>query len=136
MTKLVGFGAIAAAYALFGLAWLMRMRPLRVLFGVAAAVVWVAAVFGFFAVLAFEAFDVGQYPIECPVPGHDSDVVPSHWSWLPPGEVCEYPSGEVGPTYWRIPAAAFLIGFPFVAAAVWPRRRAASTSHRHFAAST
>ena len=136
MTKFVGLGVIATAYALFALAWLIRIRVVRLVCGVAAAVVWIAATFGFLGVVAFEAFDTGQYPINCPVTGHDSDSVPSHWSWLPPGEVCEYPSGATGPTYWRIPAVLLLVGFPFCGAELWPRRRVAAASRQHAAANT
>jgi hypothetical protein len=46
---------------------------------------------------------------------------------VPPGQVCEYPSGDVGPTYWRIPAALALGAIPVVTIAVWPRRRPAKS---------
>ena len=41
----------------------------------------------------------------------------------PTGTVCDYPTGDVGPTYWRIPAAAAIVGLPGVWVAAWPLRR-------------
>ena len=80
------------------------------------------AVLAFIALLDYEHSDIPA-GLNCEVlPGpDDSNYPPSHWSWLPPGEVCEYPTGDAEPTWWRVIAAGALLAPPVVIAAAWRR---------------
>ena len=104
---IIGLSAASAALALG-----VPNRPARIVCAVHAAVLWTLALLAFSGLLAVERSSVGTESFLCPVPGQDSSYVSSHWSWIPPGEVCEYASGDVGPTYWRIPAAMLLVAIP------------------------
>ena len=124
VTKVDGLVLIGSVVVLIALAWWMPLRSVRILLAVTAAVLWVIALLAFLGVLALESIDTGPASMGCPLPGgDDSAVAASHWSWVPPGEVCEYPSGEVGPSYWRIPAAIALLAIPAGTTSAWPRRR-------------
>jgi hypothetical protein len=95
----------------------------RLLLGI-AIVLWGIGCLAFVSVLAIERSDVSRYgSISCPISGADSAYAPSHWSNVPPGEVCEYPSGNAGPGYGRVAIAAGLIALPLAALVGWPRRR-------------
>jgi hypothetical protein len=108
------------------LAGRIHSRPARLLLVASAAAVWFTSVIGFVAVLGLEHSDVGPASLDCPVPGGDGSTgAPSRWTWIPPGEICEYASGEVRATYMRIPFALGLVVIPVVAVVAWPRRRRA-----------
>ena len=114
--KVRGLGLLAAVAALFALAWRVRTQPLRRMLIASAVAGWIVALFGFVLLLAVESSEVGTTSsVLCVEPGaSDSTFFPSRWSWLPPGRVCEFPSGDVGPTYLRIPAAVALVAIPTV----------------------
>ncbi len=92
----------------------------RIVFGILAGTVWVLAVFAFISLLAFENSQVGPHDLSCPVQGQDSVYADSHWSWFPPGAVCEFDHGDEGPSWWRVAVIAALLAVP---AAVVVRRR-------------
>jgi hypothetical protein len=121
--KLLGLLLIATVVGLAYLAWRTPSPRARGTFAAAAILLWFVACIAFATLLGFEMVATGGTPATCT--GHhvdDSDGAPSRWSWLPPGQVCEYPSGDSGPTYWRIPALAVLLVLPPFAAAKWPTR--------------
>jgi hypothetical protein len=123
-------GVIAAGLGLIGFVYLLMLGSLaargeiRIMLGVAAILLNVAAAVGFIGLLALE-HDSPFESTACPIPRADSDYAPSHFSWIPPGRVCDYPTGDVGPTYWRIPAAIAIVGLPGAWVALWPLRRRA-----------
>ena len=83
-----------------------------------ATVLWVVAVLAFAALLGWESRDVGRFDFVCEGPGHESSYVESEWSWMPPGRVCKFDSGDEGPTWWRVPALAALIALPVASALI------------------
>ncbi len=116
-----GLGLIAFVYLLM-LASLAARGKERVALGVAAVALIVVAAVAFIGLLALERDD-GSLITSCAIPTSDSDYAPSHWTWVPPGKVCDYTTGDVGPTYWRLPAAIAIVAFPGVWVLLWPRRR-------------
>jgi hypothetical protein len=104
------------------LAWRVPVRRRRRALVVGFAALWLIAVAIFSSVLESEHSDVGPPSVACPVPGDDSSTSPSRWSWIPPGEVCELPAGDVGPTDLRIPFAGALLVIPVALIVAWPRR--------------
>ena len=89
-----------------------------------AFVMWVLATVPFVGLLAFEREETGlESSLTCPLPNEDSTGAPSHWSWVPPGIVCEYPHGDEGPGYWRLPVVLALIGIPVALSRVNKRSR-------------
>jgi hypothetical protein len=129
VAKFLGLLWIAGVVALTVGAWRSPSRRTRTTAGVLAILFWCTATVAFLGLLAVEAGDSGSGMFGCAAPsGQSAEPPPSRWSWLPPGEVCEYASGDVDPTYWRIPAAVALLACPLIAAAFWPRRPAESTA--------
>ena len=128
MGKFVGLLVVAIAAHLAFLAWWIPTKSVRVFLAATAAILWFVSCFAFVGLLAYEAIESSGSSMHCPVGNDNSEFVPAHWSWAPPGVVCEYPSGDVGPTYWRIPAALVLAVIPPLAVAAWPRRRSLVTS--------
>jgi hypothetical protein len=121
--QLVGLFAVAVPLGLVVLAtWVApKRRAVGLTIAGSAMLLWAVALVPFVGLLAFERYDMGEHALVCE--RSDSSYYPSHWSWLPPGAVCEYPSGDVGPTYWRIPVALSLLATPALAFVVmWPRR--------------
>ncbi|HTL85382.1 MAG TPA: hypothetical protein VL856_09375 [Acidimicrobiia bacterium] len=128
MAKFWGMGFIILVIPLAIVASLTRRPIVRFVSAVAAVTLWASASLAFVGLLAIEHSDISvQASLSCPVKNNDSEFVPSHWSYLPPGVVCEYPLGEVGPTYWRIPAAVVLIAVPISFVVFRPLRRRRST---------
>jgi hypothetical protein len=128
--KVIGLALIGVVCALLVLAWWIPAKPVRRLLAATAIAAWVVALLGFLGVLALESAQLGPASGDCPIPGpDDSAVAASHWSWVPPGAVCEYAGGEVGPTYWRVPAAIGLVAIPVATTAAWPRRRTRWSTH-------
>jgi hypothetical protein len=101
------------------LAWFIPVKLVRGFLAFLAMTLWFACFFAFAGLLTFESIDSATCPIE------DSVYASSHWSWVPPGAVCEYPAGDAGPTYWRIPALLMLAAIPPLAVVAWPRRHQA-----------
>lgn len=120
-----GLVLIGVICALVGVAACVRGRSVQRVLGV-SLFLWVFATLAFAALLLWEAEGInGASDLNsCPVPGQDSTYAPSKWSWLPPGAVCEFKHGDVGPTWWRVPALFALIGAPVGAAVVAKRRDA------------
>jgi hypothetical protein len=136
VAKVDGLVVIGVSLALVVLASRVANRWMRLIFAVAAGAIWLLSLFAFVGLLALEDFDVGPAAFLCPVPGQDSNYAPSHFSWIPPGEVCDFPSGDLGPTYWRIPAALALVAIPAAPFWVLPRKqRPSPTPGVHSAAS-
>jgi hypothetical protein len=96
----------------------------RLLLCVTATIMWALISFAFVGLLAFEHSNVdSRGSLDCPRDHDDSSYAPSRWSWMPPGEVCEYADGESGPSHGRI-------GFAIVSTVVlpatlflWPRKQ-------------
>src|SRR5262245_33365052 len=104
MVALVGLLVIAASVVFLTLGLHARFRTLRVGFLVLAYVLWIPAALAFMTLLSFEAGSVqdgGSTFSACYGTESSESAPPSHWSWIPPGQVCDYRSGDVGPTYWR-----------------------------------
>jgi hypothetical protein len=119
------WGEVVAAGTFGGLAllaWRITHPWTRGLFVATAFVVWIGSLLLFAGLLTLERTDIGTSSLTCPASGTDSTYYPSHWSWIPPGEVCERPTGDVGPTALRIPFAGALFVIPVVAVLAWPRR--------------
>ncbi len=122
--KFLGLALIVGSGVCGAGAWFIEARYLRrILFGI-AIVSWVVALFAFLGLLALESADTSSTgSIACPVATASSELAPGRWSNFPPGEVCEYASGDVGPTYWRVPAALLLVVVPIGVVAMGLRRR-------------
>ena len=89
-----------------------------------ALVGWVVLAFAFAGLLAYEHSDVSATgSLGCDIAHEDSSFAQSHWSWLPPGEVCEYASGDHGPSKGRVAYAVALLALPISVGVVWTRKR-------------
>lgn len=120
MSALVGLFLIVVVIDLLVLAWYIPTKAVRALLATLAITLWFACSFAFVGLLTFEYIATTACPID------DSVSAPGHWSWVPPGIVCEYPAGDAGPSYWRIPALVMLAAIPPIGVAAWPRRHKAS----------
>jgi hypothetical protein len=120
---------VAGVVLVVALAWRSDRASYRRLWLCAiAAVIWALLCFAFVGLLAFEHSDVSSYgaSLECPIANEDSNNAPSHWSWVPPGEVCEYPTGDRGPGRGRIAFAVALRALPIATIVLWPRKQRVS----------
>ncbi len=113
---------LAIAYFASAAAIDEKTRGRKVMLGVAVSL-WVLASLAIVISLAFEISNIGPSSPACPVAGSDSEYAPSHWSVFPPGEVCEYATGDEGPGYGRVVAVIGLLGFAVAAAFARSRRR-------------
>jgi hypothetical protein len=119
-----GLGYLVVIGVVGTTAWFVEIAFVRRMLLGMAILLWAIGCFAFIAVLAVEHSDVSRFgSISCPVSSADSTYAPSHWSSVPPGEVCEYAAGDVGPGYWRVVTAVGLIVLPLSAIVAWPRRR-------------
>lgn len=118
-------GAVVAGLLLISVAYVAMFASLavrgvpRLLLGFTAFALGSIAALAFIALLAFDRSD----PFACPIPGRDSELAESHWTWFPPGNVCDYETGDVGPTYWRVPAGLAIVAMPGVWVTAWALRR-------------
>jgi hypothetical protein len=92
---------------------------------VVALGLWLVAIVAFVGLLHLERGPYAGADVCHALPGGDDSAFPrTHFEWLPaPGAVCEYPSGDVGPTLWRGAVAVVLAGLPLTVAALTLRRR-------------
>jgi hypothetical protein len=118
---------VIAGMVLIGVTYLVMLASLaargeeRVALGVAAMVLNLVLLIAFIWMLALERNPV--FEDTCPLGGTSDVPSANHWSWVPPGAVCDYHGGDVGPTYWRIPAGIAIVALPGVWMAAFPYRR-------------
>jgi hypothetical protein len=94
---------------------------------VATLAVWMLGALLFGTVLALEAGNTHDLVSQgCPRPNDSSEMLaPSHWSWLPPGEVCEFPNGDARPSSARLVVTCSLAAIPILVVMLWPKSRRA-----------